>query len=287
MRIAIIGANGQLGTDLCRELDGDEVTRFVRADFDVRDHVAAAAALDAVRPEVVINTTAFHRVDDCETEVEPAFAVNALAVHALARWCADHQATLAHFSSDYVFAGTVPQPRTESDSAEPASVYGTSKLAGELLVRATCPRHYVIRTSGLYGAGGSRGKGGANFVGLMLRLAREGRSIRVVADQVLTPTYTVDLAQAVGRLIRTGRFGLYHVTNAGACSWYEFALEVFALAGVRADISPTTTAEYGARAQRPAYSVLAHRNLLAAGLPELPEWKDALGRYVGSSSQSG
>lgn len=280
MRIAIIGANGQLGTDLCAVLAGDEVTPFVHADFDVRDHAAAAAALTAARPAVVINTAAFHRVDDCETEVEPAFAVNTLAVHALARWCAAHDAALVHFSTDYVFAGTATAPRAETDPAEPRSVYGASKLAGELLVRVACERHYLVRTSGLYGFGGSRGKGGANFVELMLRLAAEKRPIRVVSDQLLTPTYTHDLAVAVAQLIRTGRYGLYHITNTGSCSWYEFAARVFAAAGVAADLSATTSAAYGARAERPAYSVLAHGALLAAGIADLPDWRDALARYL-------
>jgi len=280
MRVALIGANGQLGTDLRDVLRDDEICPFVHADFDVRDRESTAAALANARPDVVINTSAFHRVDDCESEIAPAFEVNAFAVHALARWCAENGATFVHFSSDYVFAGDVPAPRVETDLAEPRSVYGASKLAGELLARQACPRHFVVRTCGLYGMGGSRGKGGANFVGLMLRLAHEGKAIRVVADQILTPTSTADLAAAVAKLIRTERYGLYHITNTGSCSWYEFAAKIFDLSGVEANLSPTTSAEYGARAARPAYSVLAHRALLAAGLEDLPPWEDALSRYL-------
>ena len=280
MRIALIGANGQLGTDLRPRLAEHELTPFVHADFDVGDEAAAAARLDAVRPDVGINTSAAHRVDDCEDQAERAFRVNAVAAHFLARWCAAHGAIFVHFSTDYVFAGDVPAPRRESDPAAPLSVYGASKLAGEWLVRQACPRHYLIRTCGLYGTGGSSGKGGANFVELMLRLAGQKRAIRVVSDQVLTPTYTADLAAAVAALLARERFGLYHITNSGQCSWYEFAREVFALAGVEANLSATTSSEYGARARRPAYSVLKHEALLAAGITDLPPWQDALRRYL-------
>lgn len=282
MKIAILGSNGQFGTDLCRRLAGDQVSALTRADFDLCDASRAAQVLGAIRPQVVINTTAYHRVDEIEGRADLAFAVNAVAVESLARWCAANDAALVHMSTDYVFRGDVPSPRREGDPAEPLSVYGVSKLAGEHLVRIACPRHFVVRTSGLYGRGGSAGKGGANFVELMLRLGREGKAIRVVQDQVLTPTYTVDLADALSRLIRTDRYGLYHVTNSGACSWFEFAAAIFELAGMKADLSPTTAKEYGSRAARPAYSAFAHEALLAAGLPELPHWRDALGRYLKS-----
>ena len=282
MKIAILGSNGQLGTDLCRTLAGDELFPLTRADFDLCDPAGTARVLGGLRPEVVINTTAYHRVDEIEGRADLAFAVNAVAVDSLARWCAANDAALVHFSTDYVFRGDVPALRRESDPAEPLSVYGVSKLAGEHLVRIGCARHFVVRTSGLYGRGGSTGKGGANFVELMLRLGREGKAIRVVQDQVLTPTYTVDLAEALSRLIRGERYGLYHITNSGACSWYEFAAAIFELAGVQSDLSPTTAKEYGSRAARPAYSAFAHEALLAAGLPEMPHWRDALGRYLES-----
>jgi dTDP-4-dehydrorhamnose reductase len=159
------------------------------------------------------------------------------------------------------------------------NAYGCSKLAGEFAVRATGCRHFIIRSSGLYGRAGSSGKGG-NFVETMLRLAREGRPIRVVNDQRLTPTFTADLATKIAELLNTERFGLYHVTNSGDCTWYEFAAEIFRLSGLQPDFGPTTTASFGAPAPRPAYSVLAHQALLAAGLPDMPHWRDALGRYL-------
>jgi dTDP-4-dehydrorhamnose reductase len=279
VRIAIIGAAGQLGSDLCRVLAGGDIHPLTRADFDVCDAERRAEVLDRIAPEVVINTSAYHRVDEAEGRPDLAFAVNAVAVEGLGRWCAGRDATLVHFSTDYVFRGDVASPRRESDVAEPISVYGTSKLAGELLARLAAPRHFVIRTCGLYGRGGSAGKGGANFVELMLRLAAAGRAIKVVRDQVMTPTYTVDLAAAVVALLETRRYGLYQITNAGECSWYEFARGVFEVAGVEADLSPTTAREYGARAARPGYSVMANEALAAAGVAALPPWREALGRY--------
>lgn len=282
MKVALLGSNGQLGSDLQRAFAGDQVIALTRADFDVCDTPRAAEVLGAVAPDVVLNTTAYHRVDEIEGRADLAFAVNAAAVDGLARWCDANGAIFVHFSTDYVFRGDVPTPRRESDVALPLSVYGVSKLAGEHLVRIGCRRHFVVRSSGLYGRGGSTGKGGANFVELMLRLASQGKAMRVVRDQVSTPTYTVDLAAAVARLVRTEAWGLYHITSSGECSWYEFAAAIFEMAGVKADLSPTTAAEYGSKAARPAYSVFAHEALLAAGLPEMPHWRDALGRYLAS-----
>jgi dTDP-4-dehydrorhamnose reductase len=233
-----------------------------------------------LRPDVVLNTAASHRVDEIERDPAPAFRVNAVAVHHLARACARHGARLVHFSTDYVFGGDRPGPYAESAPAAPLSAYGTSKLAGEYLVRQASERHVVVRSSGLYGVAGSSGKGG-NFVETMLRLAREGRPIRVVDDQVLAPTYTVDLADAVGRLLALDPpGGIYHLTNAGACSWLAFARRIFDLAGLAPDLGPTTSAEFGAPARRPANSVLLNTRAAALGLPPLRPWDDALRAYL-------
>jgi dTDP-4-dehydrorhamnose reductase len=159
------------------------------------------------------------------------------------------------------------------------SVYGLSKLAGEYLVRATCPRHFVVRTCGLYGVWGSGGKGG-NFVETMLRMAGEGKPLRVVADQTCTPSYTVDVASAIAGLIGTQRFGLYHLTNAGATTWHDFAAAIFELAGVNADLAPTTSAEYVRPARRPTYSVLGAGACHALGLPPVRSWREALAAYL-------
>lgn len=279
MRVLIIGARGQLGTDLVRVLSDWNVTATTSAELDVRDFAGTRRKLLDLRPELVINTSAFHRVDDCEDEADRAFLVNVHAVRNLAKVCAEMDTVLTHFSTDYVFAGDHAQPYAENDLPGPLSVYGGSKLAGEHMVRAYCPRHFVVRTCGLYGVAGTSGKGG-NFVETMLRLARDGKPIRVVNDQVLTPTYTLDLAMKIKELVRTDAFGLYHLTSQSSCSWFEFAGKVFELADVQPDFGPTTTAAFAAKARRPAYSVLDNTRLCALGLCDMRPWQEALAAYM-------
>ncbi|HUI41266.1 MAG TPA: dTDP-4-dehydrorhamnose reductase [Terriglobia bacterium] len=278
MKVLLIGALGQLGSDLPRVLRADTLVPLSHSDIEITDPTSVRRAFEQHRPEVVINTAAFHRVDDCETEIERAFQVNAFAVRTLAQACRQCSAVLVHFSTDYVFDGEKTEPYAETDSPRPLSVYGASKLAGEYLLEATLDRHFLVRTCGLYGAGGSRSKGG-NFVETMLRLAAHGKPIRVVSDQVVTPTYTADLARKVGQLITSEAYGLYHITNGGACSWFEFAGAIFELAGVEADLHPISSAAFGAAARRPAYSVMRHRRLESLGLDDLPAWQDGLRRY--------
>ena len=227
----------------------------------------------------MINTAAFNRVEDCETEVEKAFGVNAFAERNLAQICAELDCVLVHISTDYVFGEEKRTPYTEEDAPNPLSVYGVSKLVGEYFVRSLCPKDFVVRTSGLYGMAGSSGKGG-NFVETMIRLAKENKPIRVVNDQVLTPTYTKDVAQKIKELLQTGVYGLYHITNNGQCSWYEFASKIFKLLGLKPDFGPTTTAAYRAKARRPPYSVLAHNKLKQLGLDDLRPWPQALTAYL-------
>jgi dTDP-4-dehydrorhamnose reductase len=279
MKIMLIGSKGQLGSDLLQVLTGWEVTPFTHADFDVCDHVRTREIIHEVKPEVVINTSAFHKVEACEEKPEKALQVNALAVRNLAEECVRANCRLVHLSSDYVFAGNQTTPYRETDTACPANVYGLSKLAGEHLVRQVSPRHLIVRTSGLYGVAGASGKGG-NFVELMIRLAHEGKPIKVVDDQVLTPTYTRDLAGQLRRLIRVGAQGLCHVTNSGYCSWYEFAGHIFRLLNLRPDFAPTTTAAFGAKVKRPAYSVLAHEALTRLTGSDARPWDEALRAYL-------
>jgi dTDP-4-dehydrorhamnose reductase len=276
MRYAVLGANGQLGHDLCPRLPG-EVTALTRDRADLTRPDTVRAALGELRPDVVVNCAAYNFVDRAESEPPAAFAVNAWGVRDLALLCRELDCTLVHFSTDYVFGldETRTTPWTEADAPGPVSVYGLSKLAGEYLVRSLCPRHLVVRTCGLYGVWGSGGKGG-NFVETMLRLAGQGKPLRVVADQTCTPSYTVDVAEATTALLATGRYGLFHVTNAGACSWHELARATFELAGVTAHLTPITSAEFGAAARRPRYSVLAP----AAGQTPLRPWREALAAYL-------
>lgn len=281
MRVAVIGATGQLGSDIVRVFRdaGDEVFALGHGDIECTDPASVQAVLTSIRPDVVINCAAFVRVDDCEDQPEEAFRVNAVGALHVARAADRMRAVCVYISTDYVFDGKQGAPYTEDDIPRPVNVYGVSKLAGEHFVRATCPRHLVVRTSGLYGAAGSSGKGG-NFVESMIRLAREGRPIRVVHDQVLSPTYARDLAEKVAALLATEAYGTYHITNSGACSWYEFAAGIFDALGMRPDLAPTTSKAYGAKARRPAYSVLGRGRLAALGLDDLRPWPEALRAYL-------
>lgn len=279
MKIALLGANGQLGQDLQQALRAHDVCALTRHHFDVTDHARTRAALMELKPEVVLNTTAYHRVDDCETNADIAYSVNTLAVLNLIRAANDLGALLVHISTDYVFDGKTTQPYTESNEPFPLSVYGNSKLAGELLVQTTAKKYVLLRSGGLYGVAGSHGKGG-NFVQTMLAKAKARESIRVVNDQTVTPTYTVDLAIQIAAVLDAGGVGLFHMTNEGSCTWYEFARAIFELSGIEADLSPTTSDIYKAPAIRPRYSVLENERLKTLGLNQMRHWRDALAAYL-------
>lgn len=280
MRTLVLGSAGQLGRDLCPLLPGEAVP-LTRDTADLSRPESLREALKTHRPDVVINCAAYNFVDRAETEPEAAFAVNAWGVRSLATACREQNCLLVHFSTDYVF-GLDENRRTpycEADAPGPVSVYGLSKLAGEYLVRSHCPRSLVVRTCGLYGRWGTGGKGG-NFVETMLRVAGQGKPLRVVADQTCTPSWTADVAAATVALLAKEATGLVHVVNDGACSWHEFATAIFELSGVRADLTPTTSVEYGAPARRPGYSVLDGQGLDERGLPRLRSWREALREYL-------
>jgi dTDP-4-dehydrorhamnose reductase len=290
--ILLIGANGQLGTDLRRVLPA--AIPLSRADLDVTDPAAVDRALVAHMPAWVINTAAYHRVDDIERDPEAtrqAFLVNTAAVHHLARACTRHRVRLLHLSTDYVFSGGQDGgpsgPYSEEAAPAPMNAYGHSKLAGERLIDLAAPQdrpteaHVIVRSSGLYGVAGSAGKGG-NFVETMLRLAGARQAIRVVDDQILTPTYTADLAEGIAQLVAANPpGGVYHLTSGGACSWYEFAREIFALCGLTPRLTPTSSVEFAAPARRPSPNgVLANTRAAALGLPPLRPWPEALRAYL-------
>jgi len=279
MKVMVIGSNGQLGSDLVKVLQDEELIPLTHRDMDICEPVGLRATLRRYRPEVVINTAAYHKVDLCEENAEQAFAVNTLGVRNLALACRDEGCVLVHLSTDYVFDGRKGSAYVETDLPNPINVYGVSKLAGEYFVKYLLERYFIVRTSGLFGMAGSSGKGG-NFVELMLRLAREGRAIRVVDDQVLSPTYTVDLAQQIKALVETDHYGLYHATSHGACSWYQFAAKIFELAGLSPSLSPQSTAESGARATRPAHSELENAALKRLGLDRMRRWEEGLAAYM-------
>ena len=282
MKVAITGANGQLGTDLCRALHNFDVIPFTHADIEIADVVSVKEAMLKHKPAVIINTAAFVRVDDCEDEKDKAFSVNALGARNVAVVAQELGAKLVHISTDYVFGGEAEPrttPYTEFDTPIPLSIYGKSKLAGENLVRHFCLRHFIVRASGLFGVAGSSGKGG-NFIETMLRLAKEREELRVVNDQAFSPTYTKDLATKIAQLIQTEYYGIFHITNRGVCSWYEFTTEILKLAGLKTPVVPITSDQYPQKARRPRYSVLDNSHLRLLGMDDMRPWQEALKDYL-------
>jgi dTDP-4-dehydrorhamnose reductase len=253
----------------------------IHRDVDICEPVGLRETLRRHTPEVVINTAAYHKVDECEANVEKTFAVNTYGVRNLALACKEQDCALLHMSTDYVFGGDAKRrtPYSETDTPSPINVYGIAKLAGEYFVRYVLNRYWIVRSQWLYGMAGASGKGG-NFVELMLRLAREGRDIKVVDDQVGSPTYTLDLAHKIAQLIKTEHYGLYHMANSGECTWYQFARRIWELLGLSPNAEPTTTAAFGAVATRPGYSVLDNAALRTIGLNDMRPWEEALAAYL-------
>ncbi len=280
-RVAIIGSRGQLGSDLVvafHAAGGYQVVALTRDGVDVTDIASVQGALASARPTVVINCAAAVRVDECEDRPEEAFRVNALGAGNVARGCAEVDARCVHISTDYVFGGQKTQPYTEEDPPSPANVYGASKLAGEHLVRQTRSDALIVRVAATFGIAGASGKGG-NFVETILRRAHAGESLRVVNDVRISPTYTADAATAIARLVSHGETGIVHVTNAGTCTWYEFARTILEMTGTAAALEPIAAVDYPSRARRPANSALISVRLAAAGIT-LRRWDAALRAYL-------
>jgi dTDP-4-dehydrorhamnose reductase len=286
MRIALTGAHGQLGTQLQHTLKGD-VIPLGHDRLDISNAETIETVLASENPDLVINAAAYNFVDRAEDEPQVAYRHNALGPRNLALYCEKHEIPLLHFSTDYVFSGRErdtgkevqqERPYLESDLPGPKSAYAVSKLAGEYFVRTLCRRHFVLRTCGLYGR--TRQQGTGNFVETMLRLGSECDELTIVNDQCCTPTSCSDLADAVQALIETDAFGMYHATNAGSITWYEFAVEIFRLTGIDVPIRPISSEQFGAAARRPIYSVLDNAKLSSVIGKKLPDWQDALDRYL-------
>jgi dTDP-4-dehydrorhamnose reductase len=280
VKVILIGADGQLGSELLKVLAPRlSVLPLYYPEFDVTRAQEAREVLARLNPDLVINTAAFQRVDECEDNPQAAFQVNAIAVRDLALAARELSFALVHFSTDYVFDGRRRRPYVEGDPPRPLSVYGVSKLAGEYFLRSLIDRHFLIRTCGLYGAASSREKG-YNFVDRMLALAGEGKTIRVVNDQRVTPTSAAELAGRVAELIQTNHYGLYHMTNEGECTWFEFAQEIFRQTGLQPRLEAVDSRSYAARARRPSYSVLENRKAKELGLQGFSPWPEALKTYL-------
>jgi dTDP-4-dehydrorhamnose reductase len=282
MRIAIIGAQGQLGRDVAHAFteNGDRVSALGHDDIEVSAIDSVASTLRELKPELIVNTAAIHHVERCEQNPELAFAINALGPRNLGMVAQDLGAILMQVSTDYVFDGTKRTPYEESDPPRPLNTYGNTKLAGEYYVRCTTDRHFVLRTSGLYGKHPCRGKGGLNFVDLMLKLGRERGKVRVVTSEEVTPTSTRELAQQMVILSRCDCFGLFHATAEGSCTWYDFAREIFRLAKLEAKVEVADPQEFPAKVPRPSYSVLENAALKARGLNGFRPWQEGLRQYV-------
>jgi len=283
LKVFLIGVDGQLGTDISKHFTkmGAQVHGLIGLkDINICDYGKSYELIKHYGPDIVLNTAAFHNVDLCEDEIMQAFKVNIAGVKNIAAICRGMDIPLMHFSTDYVFDGGKKTPYIEKDCPGPLSIYAISRLGGERVVQYMLEKYYLIRLSGLYGHAGCAGKDNINFVETMLGLADTKKQIKVVDDQVLTPTFTVDVAEKLFELIRTGKYGLYHMTNTGSCSWYEFACETFRLAGIDMDVLPVSSGEFGAKAIRPGYSVLDNAGLRKAGLSDLRDWKEALNDYI-------
>ena len=266
--------------DLQKALSGHRVVPLTYQELDILDRPRVAEKLAATSPAWVINAAAFTNVDWCESNDVKAFQVNALGARHIAESCPPAASRLVQISTDYVFDGKKAAPYTEHDVPGPLNVYGITKLAGEHYAQNLHSRCYVLRTSGLYGTHACWGKR-RNFVDTMLALAEQKDEIRVVCDEVLTPTFTEDLAEQIRVLIESEPPpGIYHATNAGECSWYEFAKKIFELSGKSVRLEKTTAAEWKSPARRPAYSVLGHVGLEREAIDVMPHWKDALARYL-------
>jgi dTDP-4-dehydrorhamnose reductase len=283
-RILLFGGGGQLGTEI-RRLWQTGIVSPSHGEVDITNAAAVEAAIEASGPDAVVNCAAFHHVERCEQEPHNAFAANALAVNAMAERCASRGIVFVTFSTDYVFDGAAGRAYTENDTPHPLNAYGVSKLAGELLVQRLQSSAYVIRTCGVYGTRTSTTKG-YTFIDKIVALARAGEPVRVVTDQVVSPTYAVHLAQAVAQILEAGAPpGLYHAVNQGAVSWYDYASEALRVAGVDCEIERTSTKDWNSLVRRPAFSALENAKLNSLGI-SMPDWRAGVAAYLRDRSLS-
>ncbi|MDI6704369.1 MAG: dTDP-4-dehydrorhamnose reductase [bacterium] len=274
MRILITGVKGMLGQDLKRGLSSHELFGVDISDFDITDRYLTQKRIGEIKPEMVIHTAAYTDVDGCEKDPDLAYRVNAVGTQNVVLACKEYHVIMVYISTDFVFSGDKKEPYIEFDHPNPINVYGQSKLAGEWFVQNLLDRFFIIRTSWLFG------KNGRNFVDTILKLAAEKDFLEVVNDQVGSPTYTVHLAQEINRLIKTSSFGIYHISNRGYCSWFEFAKRVLKISGKETRVLPIKSQELNLPAKRPPYSVLRNYCLELTIGDEMKEWDVALEEYL-------
>lgn len=270
MKVLVAGSGGQLGIELTKLMPekGHEVVALGHKDLDVSDAESVKRALESHEPDLILNSAAYTDVDGCETETEAAYRINSLGPRNLAQYGERLGCELLHVGTNYVFDGASESPYGPDSLPNPISVYGRTKLAGEEYVKSLSSRWYVVRSAGVYGEG-------HNFVRTMLRVGGERDSLKIKSDEFISPTYARDLAEGVADIIDSGMYGIYHVTNAGSCSWYEFAQEIFTLSGTEVEVAPVASSEYPLPAPRPANGVLS-----PLGSLELRHWCEALADYL-------
>ena len=276
MKVLVTGAKGQLGYDVVNELE----SRGIRAvgvdieDMDITDGASVERVNGETAPDAVIHCAAYTAVDAAEENEELCRRVNGLGPRNIAAVCRRLDIKMLYISTDYVFSGQGERPWEPEDDREPQSVYGRTKYEGELAVQELLEKYFIVRIAWAFGVNGQ------NFVKTMLKLAETHDTLRVISDQFGSPTYTCDLARLLADMILTDKYGVYHATNEGFCSWYDFACAIFKEAGVSVNVVPVTTEEYGAKAKRPANSRMNKDKLTQMGFEKLPPWQDALKRYV-------
>lgn len=276
MKVLVTGAKGQLGYDVVKELDqlGYEVCAFGREQLDITDQPIVSTVLREIKPDVIIHTAAYTKVDQAETDQDHAYLVNAYGTRNIAVAAESVGAKLCYISTDYVFDGKADSPYHEYTRTRPLGIYGHSKFVGEEMVKTLCTKYFIVRTAWVYGQNGN------NFVKTMLKLAQEKEEVGVVQDQVGSPTYTVDLAKFLVELVKTEKYGIYHGTNFGNCSWFEFAKAIFEEAGLDIRVNSITTEQFQRPALRPAYSVLGNMAIRLNGFNPLPPWREALKNFL-------
>lgn len=280
MKIAIIGANGQLGSDLCQfSREKVQIVPMNHDDIEITDIDRVKKTLTDIHPDVVINTTAYHNVPLCETEPIRSFEVNALGPLNLAKVSDDLGYILVHYSTDYVFDGLKQSPYYESDRENPLNVYAVTKLAGEHFIKNYCHKYFIIRVSGIYGKVPCRAKGG-NFITTMIKSAKEKPVVKVVDDEILTPTPTEEISRNTYSMLRTDSYGIYHMSCEGECSWYEFAKVIFETLDLKTPLVPCSVKDFPSTVKRPRYSVLENQNLKKINLNQMKYWKDSLKSFL-------
>ena len=280
MKVAVIGANGQLGSDICQSFSNTcEIVSLTHNDIEISDIDSVKKIIRSIKPSIVINTAAFHDVIKCEENPELSFQINGIGSLNLARLSNDLGYILVHYSTDYVFNGLKRTPYIEEDRENPLNIYAVTKLSGEHLIKNNCEKYYIIRISGIYGKVPCRAKGG-NFITTMIKLSKEKPKVKVVNDEILTPTPTTEISNNTLILIQNANYGIYHMTSEGQCSWFDFAKVIFKTLGLATPLEPCSYEEFPSPVKRPRYSVLENQRLKMANVNYMKHWKEGLINFL-------